>query len=46
MMTINFIVMGKLKERWFREACAEYQKRLGAQSQGCLLYTSDAADEQ
>ena len=34
MMTINFIVMGKLKERWFREACAEYQKRLGAQSQG------------
>lgn len=30
MMTIDFIAMGKLKESWFREACAEYQKRLGA----------------
>lgn len=30
MMTINFVVMGKLKESYFREACAEYQKRLGA----------------
>lgn len=30
MMTVNFIAMGKLKESWFREACAEYRKRLGA----------------
>lgn len=30
MMTVNFVAMGKLKESWFREACAEYQKRLGA----------------
>ncbi|MBD5130150.1 MAG: 23S rRNA (pseudouridine(1915)-N(3))-methyltransferase RlmH [Ruminococcaceae bacterium] len=30
MMTVNFIAMGKLKEAYFREACAEYQKRLGA----------------
>ncbi len=30
MMTINFVAMGKLKESYFREACAEYQKRLGA----------------
>ncbi len=30
MMTVNFVAMGKLKERYFREACAEYQKRLGA----------------
>lgn len=30
MMTVNFIAMGKLKETYFREACAEYQKRLGA----------------
>ena len=30
MMTINIIAMGKLKEAYFREACAEYQKRLGA----------------
>lgn len=29
-MTINFIAMGKLKERFYREACAEYLKRLGA----------------
>ncbi len=29
-MNINFIAMGKLKESWYREACAEYLKRLGA----------------
>lgn len=29
-MNINFIAMGKLKDSFFREACAEYQKRLGA----------------
>lgn len=29
-MNINFIAMGKLKESYFREACAEYSKRLGA----------------
>lgn len=28
MMTVNFIAVGKLKESYFREACAEYQKRL------------------
>ncbi len=28
-MNINFIAMGKLKEAWFRDACAEYIKRLG-----------------
>lgn len=30
MMTVNIVAMGKLKESWFREACAEYRKRLGA----------------
>lgn len=30
MMNVNFIAMGRLKESWFREACAEYLKRLGA----------------
>jgi len=30
MMTVNFIAMGRIKESWFREACAEYQKRLSA----------------
>ena len=29
-MNINFIAMGKIKESYFREACAEYQKRLQA----------------
>lgn len=29
-MNVNFIAMGKLKESYFREACAEYLKRLGA----------------
>ncbi len=29
-MNVNFIAMGKLKERYFREACSEYQKRLSA----------------
>ncbi len=29
-MNINFIAMGKLKESYYREACAEYIKRLGA----------------
>ena len=33
-MNVNFIVMGKLKEIWFREACAEYQKRLCARNAG------------
>lgn len=30
MMNVNFIAMGRLKESWFREACAEYLKRLGS----------------
>lgn len=30
MININFVAMGKLKESYFREACAEYQKRLSA----------------
>ena len=30
MLTVNLICIGKLKERYWREACAEYQKRLGA----------------
>ena len=29
-MNVNFIAMGKLKEAYYREACAEYLKRLGA----------------
>ncbi|MDE5740929.1 MAG: 23S rRNA (pseudouridine(1915)-N(3))-methyltransferase RlmH, partial [Oscillospiraceae bacterium] len=30
MLTVNLIVVGKLKESYLREACAEYVKRLGA----------------
>jgi 23S rRNA (pseudouridine1915-N3)-methyltransferase len=32
-MTINIIAMGKIKESYYREACAEYIKRLGAFAQ-------------
>ncbi len=28
MMNVNIIALGKIKESWYREACAEYQKRL------------------
>ena len=28
-MRVNLIAVGKLKERWLREACEEYAKRLG-----------------
>lgn len=30
MQTVNIITVGKLKESYFRDACAEYAKRLGA----------------
>jgi len=30
MRQVKFILFGKLKEPWLREACAEYEKRLGA----------------
>lgn len=30
MLTVNIICVGSLKERYWREACAEYQKRLSA----------------
>lgn len=29
-MNVNFIAMGKIKEPYFRDACAEYVKRTGA----------------
>ncbi|MBQ9938262.1 MAG: 23S rRNA (pseudouridine(1915)-N(3))-methyltransferase RlmH [Oscillospiraceae bacterium] len=29
MLTVNVICVGKLKEKWLREGCAEYIKRLG-----------------
>ena len=30
MLTVNLICVGSLKERYWRDACAEYQKRLSA----------------
>ena len=30
MLTVTLICIGKLKEKYLRDACAEYQKRLGA----------------
>jgi len=30
MMNVNIVAVGKLKESYFRDACAEYSKRLGA----------------
>lgn len=30
MIKVTFIVLGKLKESYLRDACAEYEKRLGA----------------
>ena len=32
MLNINVITVGKLKESYLRDACAEYEKRLGAYS--------------
>ncbi len=32
-MNVNIIALGKLKESWFREASAEYLKRMGAFAQ-------------
>ena len=30
MMTVSLICIGKLKEKYWRDACAEYEKRLSA----------------
>ena len=32
-MNVSIIAMGKIKESWYRDACAEYLKRLGAFAQ-------------
>ncbi len=41
MMNVNLIVAGKLKESYFREACAEYSKRLKA---FCQLTVTELAE--
>jgi len=41
MINVNLIVVGKLKESYFREACAEYAKRLKA---FCKLTVTELAE--
>ena len=41
-MNITILAVGKLKDRFFEEGCAEYAKRLGRY---CALTVREAADE-
>lgn len=41
-MTVRIVCVGKLKERYFEDACAEFQKRL---SRFCTLEIAEVADE-
>ena len=41
-MTVRVVCVGKLKEIYFEDACAEFQKRLGRY---CTLETVELADE-
>ena len=41
-MNITFVTVGKIKEKYFRDAVAEYQKRL---SKYCKLEVVEVADE-
>ena len=42
MLHVTVLCVGKLKERYWQEACAEYQKRLGA---FCRLSVVEVAEE-
>ena len=41
-MTVRIVCVGKLKEKYFEDACAEFQKRLG---RFCTLEIVEVADE-
>ena len=41
-MTVRVVCVGKLKEKYFEDACAEFQKRLG---RFCTLENAEVADE-
>jgi 23S rRNA (pseudouridine1915-N3)-methyltransferase len=41
-MTVRIVCVGKLKERYFEDACAEFQKRL---SRFCTLEIAEMPDE-
>ena len=40
-MEILIVCVGKLKERWWRDACAEYEKRLGRYAKMRIVQVSD-----
>lgn len=42
MLAVNVICVGKLKEAYWREACAEYQKRLAAYCRFSVIELSEA----
>lgn len=42
MLTVSVLCVGKLKESYWRDACAEYQKRLGAY---CRMQIVEVAEE-
>lgn len=42
MLSVNVLCVGKLKEAYWRDACAEYQKRLGAY---CRIQVTEIAEE-
>ena len=42
MLNVTLLCVGKLKEQYWRDACAEYEKRLGA---FCRLQITEVAEE-
>ncbi|MDO4183047.1 MAG: 23S rRNA (pseudouridine(1915)-N(3))-methyltransferase RlmH [Coriobacteriia bacterium] len=42
-MTIRIVAVGKLKERFWREACQEYLKRLGGYAQVSVVEVADVS---
>ena len=42
MLSVHLICVGKLKEKFYQEACAEYVKRLGAY---CKLTVTELPEE-
>ena len=41
MMSVNIICVGKLKESYLREGCAEYAKRLGAYCKANIIEVAE-----
>lgn len=45
-MRLRIIAAGKLKEKWLKEGCAEYAKRLGAYVTLEIVEVADASDKE